>query len=167
MRRTPTNEATGWVAVAQHYGLYAQLNKLIEEVSEYMQADALFGAGALTEDALVSEIADVFAVSQQVDYLLGDATGELEDLISRASRSVLPAQSVNPVVLYGSAVIYTLSRACSRYYRVDRSEVLVPLSNLLAYMRWYCAQAHCERAVRRTMAAKLSRQQRRMKEEDA
>ena len=61
MRRTPTNEATGWVAVAQHYGLYAQLNKLIEEVSEYMQADALFGAGALTEDALVSEIADVFA----------------------------------------------------------------------------------------------------------
>lgn len=153
-------KATGWKAVAEYYGLHTQLIKLCEEIGELIVADKMFSEGFIDHSEVVTEIADVYALSEQVDYLLGDCTGELEDLVERELERFDPPYTYIP---YTASVIVVAAKMAN--YDLDRSILLQPLAVLLAHLRKYCTVADCEQEVRREKARKLKRQQERMRKE--
>jgi len=60
--------------IADHYGLRTQMRQLIEEMAELTQVICKAERYDLdtVRDHLAEEIADVWIVLEQVDYLLGD-----------------------------------------------------------------------------------------------
>lgn len=60
--------------IAEHYGLRVQMRQLIEEMAELTQVICKAERYDLdtVRDHLVEEVADVWVVLEQVDYLLGD-----------------------------------------------------------------------------------------------
>lgn len=61
--------------IAEHYGLRVQMRQLIEEMAELTQVICKAERYDLdtVRDHLVEEVADVWVVLEQVDYLLGDS----------------------------------------------------------------------------------------------
>ena len=153
------NHVSGWKAVAEYYGLHTQLIKLCEEIGELIAANEMFTAGAADHSAVITEIADVFALSEQVDYLLGDRTGELEDLIERDMPAAIPLD----FAFCGACAVTSAARMAN--YDMERKTLLEPLSRLLASLWTYCRIEHCEQAVRNEKTRKLKRQQQRIRKE--
>lgn len=157
MKKEYRNEETGWNAVASHYGLSIQLVKLTEEVGELMEAYELNSLGLIPHSKVITEIADVYALSEQIAYLLGDRTGELDDLVERAeAKGSLP--------LLGSRVVIEAARMSNGI--TARRCMLRPLADLIKYLRRYCQVSACEERVVREKARKLKRVKKRIEEEN-
>lgn len=56
--------------IADHYGLDPQLNMLQEECAELIQAVSKYKRANCTDDHLAEEIADVYIMLEQIQYLL-------------------------------------------------------------------------------------------------
>ena len=94
------------MAIADHYGLDPQLDMLVEEMAELIQAISKRKRGQEVYDNLVEEISDVELLIEQVIYLLG-CDSEVNDNIKFKS-----AREIGRIVERGGQIGYGGYQGC-------------------------------------------------------